>query len=340
MKTALSGKLLCLLAIAGWCACSNDGVFYLSQGEIFHTTYHIKYRHHTPLSTEIETRLQAFDASLNPFNRQSIISKINRNEPVAVDTFFVAVFNKARDVARQTQGYFDITCAPLINLWGFGFQPSATAPDHAMIDSIRQFAGYRHVWLNGRQIVKDDPRITLNCSAIAKGYSCDVVASLFDSLQIDSYLIEIGGEIRAKGKNPNGVCWKIEIPQPIDDTTGFISSRQEVLEICNKSIATSGNYRNFYLKDGKKYAHTINPLTGYPAESDLLSASVIASDCMTADAYATAFMTMGIEKSCRLAEQLRRSGHEQLDYYFVYSDADGRFRVKTSLRLDTGHRRE
>ncbi|MDR2627894.1 MAG: FAD:protein FMN transferase, partial [Dysgonamonadaceae bacterium] len=307
----------------------NTG-FYLSEGEIFHTSYHIKYQYPEALGNKIAERLHAFDASLNPFNPSSIISKVNRNDSTRVDSLFIRVFNKANDVSLQSRGLFDITCAPLVNAWGFGFQGMDTVRA-STIDSILPFVGYHKVRLVDGRVLKDDPRILLNCSAIAKGYSCDIVAGLFDSLKVANYMIEIGGEIRAKGKNPNGACWKVEIPKPIDDTTGFISERQDVLEICDKSIATSGNYRNYYLKDGKKYAHTINPLTGYPAASDMLSASVIANDCMTADAYATAFMTMGVEASCRLVEKLRQTRHEYLDYYFIYTDKAGRYRVRTNL---------
>jgi thiamine biosynthesis lipoprotein len=331
MRFILSLCFSAFITATGLSGCGDDVPFYLSEGEIFHTSYHIKYQYSHALGNMIPDRLHAFDASLNPFNESSIISKVNRNDSVQLDSLFIRVFNKAADVSLQSRGFFDITCAPLVNLWGFGFQRMDSISASA-VDSIRQFVGYHKVRISDGRIVKDDPRIMLNCSAIAKGYSCDIIAALFDSLEIASYMIEIGGEIRAKGKNPNGACWKIEIPKPIDDATGFISDRQDVLEICDKSIATSGNYRNYYVRDGKKYTHTINPLTGYPATSDMLSASVIAGDCMTADAYATAFMTLGVDASCRLVEKLRQTGHEYLDYYFIYAGEDGTFRVKTNMR--------
>jgi thiamine biosynthesis lipoprotein len=321
---------MAMTVIMGLSGCGDERPFYLSQGDIFHTSYHIKYQYRKALGEEITEKLLTFDASLNPFNENSIISKVNRNESVVLDSLFIRVFNKATDVSIQSQGFFDITCAPLVNLWGFGFQQIESV-NPLIIDSIKCFVGYNKVRISAQKVVKDDPRILLNCSAIAKGYSCDIIAALFDSLAIENYMIEIGGEIRAKGKNPNGTCWKIEIPKPIDDKTGFISDRQEVLEICDKSIATSGNYRNYYIKDGKKYAHTINPITGYPSESDMLSASVIANDCMTADAYATAFMALGHERSYQLVEKLRQSEHEYMDYYFIYTDENGSLQVKTNL---------
>ncbi len=314
--------------------CNTNETYYLSQGEIFHTTYHIKYKYHKPLDNDIVRQLQLFNASLNPFDSTSVISKINRNEPVKIDSFFLTVFNKAQDVSAQTSGAFDITCAPLINLWGFGFQHSDNVTPE-IIDSLKMFVGYNKIKLKDEKIIKEDSRITLNCSAIAKGYATDIIANLLESYGIADYMVEIGGEVRGKGINPKGTCWKIEIPQPIDDHTGSITKQQEIIDLCDRSIATSGNYRNYYIKDGKKYAHTIHPKIGYPAESDMLSASIICKDCMTADAYATACMTLGVDSSLQLLNHLRTAGHEILDYYFIYTDNEGKMQVKTSLKAES-----
>ena len=303
-------------------SCRKPTEYYFSQGEIFRTSFHIKYRYHKPLGEEIQAVLDAFDLSLNPFNKESVISKVNNNQPVEVDDYFLTVFNKSKAISEISDGAFDITCAPLINLWGFGFS-KADSVTAQMIDSVKSFVGYQKVHLDGRKIIKDDPRILLNMSAIAKGYSCDVVADLLESYGIEDYMVEIGGEIRAKGKNPNGVCWKIEIPKPDDDQNGMKKERLKVLELCNRSMATSGNYRNYYIKDGKKYAHTINPQTGYPSENEMLSATVIADDCMTADAYATTFMVLGLEKSLALA-----ANTPGLEYVFVYSDSEGNMKIR------------
>lgn len=317
-----------LFFLLGFISCRKEPEYYLSQGEIFHTTYHIKYEYKEPLGKRIQAVLDSFDLSLNPFNKQSVIYKVNNNEDVDADDWFITVFNKAREVSEASEGAFDITCAPFVNLWGFGFN-KADSVTPAMIDSVKAFVGYQKVQLNDRKIIKNDPRILLNASAIAKGYSCDVVAQLLDSYEISNYMIEIGGEIRAKGKNPNGECWKIEITKPADDRSGLLKERQEVIRLCAQSLATSGNYRNFYIKDGKKYAHTINPHTGYPAEQNILSATVIAKDCITADAYATAFMTLGLDKACTLAENT-----PGLDYYFVYVDEEGNTQVKYSKTIE------
>ena len=282
------------------------------------------------MDNEIQECLRRFDLSLNPFNKESIIYKVNNNEPAEADDWFIAVFNKAMEVSEISDGRYDITCAPFINLWGFGFEKIDDSTDiQHTIDSLKSFVGYRKVRLEGRKVIKDDPRLQLNASSIAKGYACDVIANLLESYDITNYLVEIGGEIHAKGKNPSGFCWRIEIPKPIDDASGYVSERMEVVQLCDKSMATSGNYRNYYVKDGKKYAHTINAATGYPAESNILSASVIYRDCMTADAFATVFMTMDLDTAVALGNRM-----QDLDYLFIYADEKGNLKEKRSANMD------
>jgi len=313
-------------------SCKKEYEYYQTSGEVFKTGFDIKYKYNRILDKEIQDCFYKFNLSLNPFNKESIIYKVNNNEPVEVDDWFITVFNKAVEVSEISEGKYDITCAPFINLWGFGFQKIDEGQDlQQTIDSLRSFVGYRKVRLEGRKVIKDDPRLQLNPSSIAKGYACDVIANLLESFGIADYLVAIGGEIHAKGKNPSGHCWRIEIPKPIDDSSGKINERMEVVELCNKSIATSGDYRNFYVKDGKKYAHTINPLTGYPAESNILSASVIYQDCMTADAFATAFMTMDLEKAVVFGNQLQMY---DLDYLLIYADENGNLYEKKSINMD------
>ena len=310
--------------------CKHESSYYRTSGDVFKTSFHIQYKYNRLLDKEIQDCFQKFDLSLNPFNKTSIIYKVNNNIPTEVDDWFIDVFNKAAEVSETSGGTYDITCAPFVNLWGFGFQKVDEGTDlQHTIDSLKQFIGYRKVRLDGRKVIKDDPRLELNASSIAKGYSCDVIASLLESHGITDYLVEIGGEIHAKGKNSSGLCWRVEISKPLDDASGQVNERMEVIQLCDKSLATSGNYRNFYIKNGIKYAHTINALTGYPAESNILSASVICSDCMTADAYATAFMTMDLDKAVSLGNQI-----QGLDYLFIYADANGNLQEKRSLNLD------
>ena len=298
----------------------KEYIYHQEQGEIFHTGFHIKYAYSRSLQEEIMAELERFEQSLNPFREDAIITKINRNEPVKLDTFFRNVFDRSQEISRKTGGKFDITVSPLVNAWGFGFaNMDSVTPE--IIDSLKQFVGYEKITIDAEgNIVKSDPRITLNTSAIAKGYACDIVGDLLERHGIENYMVEIGGEITARGVNDKGECWRIGVEKPIDDSSGMQHELQTILSICDKALATSGNYRNFYIKDGKKYAHTIDPQSGYPTQTDILGATVIADDCMTADAYATAFMTMGIEKSKEVAATV-----PGLDYLFIYEMADGSF---------------
>ena len=181
---------------------------------------------------------------------------------------------------------------------------------------------YKKVKLVDGRVVKEDPRIMLSCSAVAKGYSVDVVARLLEKKGIQNYMVDIGGEIVAKGKNSRNGLWRIGINKPIDDSLSVNQEIQTILELSDAGLATSGNYRNFYYKDGKKYAHTIDPRTGYPVQHNILSATVIAEDCMTADALATAFMVMGLKEASAFA-----NAHPAIDAYFIYSDENGKFQT-------------
>lgn len=290
-------------------------------GLVFGTIYNITYQYDGDLKPEIEAELKRFDQSLSPFNDSSVISRINRNEELTADSFFVKCFNRSMEISRETKGAFDITIAPLANAWGFGFKKGAF-PDSLMIDSLRQITGYEKVHLEDGKVMKQDPRIMLSCSAVAKGYSVDVVAQLLERKGIKNYMVDIGGEVVVKGKNPNDALWRIGINKPIDDSLSVKQDLQTVLEITNLGMATSGNYRNYYYKDGKKYAHTIDPRTGYPVQHSILSATVIAEDCMTADALATSFMVMGLEE----AEAFCKA-NPKIDAYFIYSGDNGEFKT-------------
>lgn len=287
-------------------------------GLIFGTIYNITYRHDTNLKNEIESELKRLDGSLSPFNDTAVITRINRNEDIFPDTFFVNVFRRSMEISDETEGAFDITVAPLVNAWGFGFEKEMF-PDSAMIDSLLEFTGYRKISLSDEgKVVKKDQRMMLTCSAVAKGYAVDVVAGLLTRNGSDDYMVDIGGEVVTRGNNPAGEKWRIGINKPVDDSLSQHSDIQTVLHISGKGIATSGNYRNYYYHDGKKYAHTIDPRTGYPVQHSILSATVVAKDCMSADAYATAFMVMGLEKAKDFVNR-----HPEIDAYFIYVAPDG-----------------
>lgn len=235
--------------------------YYSIKGLVFGTVYKITYEHEGDLKPEIEAELQRFDNSLSPFNDSSVISRVNRNEELVTDSFFQNCFNRSMEISRETKGAFDITVAPLANAWGFGFKKGAF-PDSLMIDSLLQITGYEKVNLENGEVIKQDPRIMLSCSAVAKGYSVDVVARLLDRKGIKNYMVDIGGEVVVKGKNPSNNLWRIGINKPVDDSLAINQDLQTILEISDLGLATSGNYRNYYYKDGKKYAHTIDRRTG------------------------------------------------------------------------------
>ncbi|MCL6747835.1 thiamine biosynthesis protein ApbE [Prevotella sp. TCVGH] len=296
-------------------------------GQIFGTTYHITYQSDKDLHREILQRLQLVDQTFSTFNDESIISKINRNEPVKLNQMFIEVFDLAKTVSKDTHGAFDITVAPLVNVWGFGFK-SGTPPTKAVIDSLRHLTGYEKVKLIGSKVRKQDPRIMLDCSAIAKGYGSDVVAQYLRSQDVENFMIEIGGEIVVQGNSDKRLPWKIGVTKPTDDSTQTNNELQTVLNVTNTAMATSGNYRRFYYKNGKKYAHTIDPKTGYPVQHNILSATVLANTCAKADAYATSFMVLGLEKTQQVLQH-----HPDLMVYLIYADGQGKNKVWYSPSL-------
>ena len=290
-------------------------------GAIFGTIYNIDYQYDHDLNDEIIAELNKVDAALSMFNEKSVISMVNRNEKVEVNDMFTEVFRMAEDISEETGGAFDITVAPLVNLWGFGFK-TGNPPTKHTVDSIRAFVGYKGVSLKGRTITKKDPRTMLDCSAIAKGYGSDVVARFLESKGISNYMIEIGGEVVTKGISKKRLPWRIGVTKPTDDSLSTNGELQAVLNVTDMAMATSGNYRKFYYRNGKKYAHTIDPATGKPVQHSLLSATVLAKQCAKADAYATSFMVMGME---RAKEVLAK--HPELMAYFIYTDQTGQFKV-------------
>ena len=297
------------------------------KGMIFGTVYHVTYQNSDNLNDQIVAELNKVDSSLSMFNKQSVITKVNDNQDIEVDQMFGDVFTLARTVSADTDGAFDITVAPLVNAWGVGFK-SGNMPSRHTIDSLRTFVGYKRVEMHDNRIVKADPRVMLDCSAIAKGYGCDVVAELLRRKGIDNFMVEIGGEVVTSGISEKRVPWKTGVTKPSDDSLSVNNELQTVLNITDKAMATSGNYRNFYYKNGKKYAHTIDPATGYPVQHSLLSATVISDRCAKADAYATACMVMGLEPARKVLDR-----HRDLMAYHIYTDHNGEYTVRLSPTL-------
>lgn len=308
---------------------AQDAPYQENEGFIFGTQYHITYQSKTDLHDSIRAVLDRVNASLSPFNPSSVISRMNRNEEVVADSMFSRVFTHALEISKATNGAFDITVAPLVNAWGFGFahKDSITAET---IDSLLCFVGYEKISLTqDGHIAKQDPRTILDCSAIAKGYGCDEVARLLERKGIDNFLVEIGGEIVVRGVNTRKKPWGVGIKQPVDDPLNIDSELNTILTITDVAMATSGNYRNFEVRDGKKYAHTIDPKTGYPVQHSILSSTVLAKDCATADAYATAFMVMGLDSALQVVD-----AHPELQVYFIYADDEGNYRTYFSPEIE------
>lgn len=311
-------------AIVLFSACQKPSKYIYNEGLIHGTIYHIIYESPKGVNyqVDIEDRMHEFDQSLSTFEPTSVISRINFNDPeVEVDDDFRTVFKKAEEISEKTGGAFDMTVAPLVNAWGFGFKHREKVAGQ-LIDSLLETVGYRKVKLVGSRIVKENPGTMLDASAIAKGYSVDVIAGLLAEKGCKNYMVEIGGEVVAHGVNSINQIWRIGINKPKDDLENRSNELEAIVQIKNRGLATSGNYRNFYIEKGKKYAHTIDPATGYPVQHNVLSASVLASDCMTADAYATSFMVLGLEKARKIVE-----ADPDLEAFIIYADESGQNQI-------------
>ncbi len=307
-----------ILIMAVLTACSPKLIYHFQEGPVYGSTYHItyEYKQSASLEKEINGILERINQSMSTYDPNSMLSRINRNDTAArVDPDLKRVLEVGWQVSEQSGGAFDMTVAPLVNAWGFGFTAREKVTS-SMIDSLLEFTGYRKIRLEGDRLVKEDPRIMIDPNAITPGYVSDEVAEMFDSSGIRNYLVEIGGELRCKGKNKEGNAWRVGVDKPIEDMVD--RQIQQVFHLGNVAVATSGNYRKFYEENGIKYSHTIDPKTGYPARSNLLSATVFADQCIYADAYATVLMVIGFEKAKEFYAKT-----PGIQVYLIYSDADG-----------------
>jgi thiamine biosynthesis lipoprotein len=316
---------LFFVAVAVFFLCYDfpkDKEYQHRDGLVFGTVYSITYSNsdNQDLSQQITDALDAVNNSLSMFNKESVISKINNNQPVVLDSLFLTVWEKGQYVSRCTDGAFDMTVAPLVDLWGFGLK-NREKVESVAVDSVRQYVGYDLAVLTDRVISKSYPEMRIDAGAIAKGYACDVVADTLEANGCTDFCIEIGGELVVKGVNPKGANWHIAINKPLEDSLCLNREIQDVIELTNCGMATSGNYRNYYEMDGKKYSHTIDPRTGYPVQHSLLSATIVAPDCMTADAWATACMVGGLENA-----KVWVKDNPEIKGYFIYEE-DGVLKV-------------
>lgn len=287
------------------------------EGNAQGTTWHISYFSGDKIDhkTAIDSLLKKIDTSMSTWVPVSLISRVNKNDStVLVDQYFMDVFNKSMEVSEKTGGLFDVTVGPLVNAWGFGSTKKANV-DSVMIDSLLHFVGYKMIKLEGNKLVKAKPQIILDFNAIAQGYTVDVLSNYLERKGISNYLVELGGELKVKGKKDKEE-WKVGIDKP-DENASTERKLEAIISLNNKALATSGNYRKFYEEGGRKFSHILDPRTGYPAQQNLLSATVIADDGITADAYATAFMIMGLERSKQF---LGANSNLNLEVYFIYDD--------------------
>lgn len=290
----------------------TDSSFLAIQGQTMGTSYAIKYEDEQQrnLKPGVDSLLEQFNQSVNHYLPDSEISRFNRSDSLQFALpYFYPVLRRSEEVYQATDGAFDPTVAPLVNAWGFGPEGGAL-PDSLGVDSLLRLVGFNKISFDQEHVVKKQPNVQLNFSAVAKGYGVDVVANYLRRKGINNMMVEIGGEVVARGVNPQGEAWRIGIDNPeqpgqMDVAVGLV----------NQAMATSGNYMNYYEQDGQKYAHTIDPRTGYPVQHSVLSASVIAADCMTADAYATAFMVLELEETQKILAQ-----NPTLEAYLIYDD--------------------
>lgn len=322
--------VLSLLGLMLLAACNNSAldVEMANTGYAQGTTYQIKYiaKEGVDYQKSIDSLFSVVDFSMSTYNPNSLISKINLNPDslVQVDALFSEVLNASLKVAKVSNGQFDPTVGPLVELWGFGLSERDRV-DSAQVDSVKRYIGYGEVYRNIDSLrMPKGYRIDFN--AIAQGYTVDLIAKFLESHGLEQYMVEVGGEVKAKGQNINDKTWTIGIDKPteeIDSEKRF----QTIISLENKSLATSGNYRKFWTDEetGMRYSHTINPQTGYPANNRLLSVSIITDECMYADAYATACMVMGTQKAISFINQ-----NELLEGYLVYTNDEGEWEVYTT----------
>lgn len=302
-------------------------------GETMGTTYHVKVICEKDktlpknLGDIIQAAVDEVNAKMSTYRPDSELSRFNQHataEPFPVSAETAEVFRIALEVCKQSGGMFDITVGPLVNAWGFGPDKEQSPPDDETIAKLRTRVGYQHLEIVPAGLVKKIPDLYCDLSAVAKGYGVDRTALALEHAGITRYMVEVGGEVRAKGKNLSGVPWRIGIERPLPE----VEDVQEVVYLSGRSLATSGDYRNFFMKDGKRYSHTIDPTTGKPITHGLASVSVFHESCAWADAYATAITVLGPEAGYEFA-----LAHE-LPVYMIIHDENAGFTEKSTPAFD------
>lgn len=308
------------------CNNSRDLTYFKLSGFAQGTSYNITYGVPDSLdySESIDSLLRDFDNSMSTYLEGSLISRINRNEEDLLDDRFLKVLEVAGEVYKDSDGAFDLTVMPLVNAWGFG-PGRRLEMEQKTIDSLLRFVGMDKIRVEEGRLVKDRPEISLDVNAIAQGLSVDEVAAFLKSKNISNYMVEIGGEVKTLGLNPKQQIWKIGVDRPEYGNYLPGQNLQVILELKDKSLATSGNYRKFYEQNGVKYSHSIDPSTGYPVMHQLLSVTIISDECVVADAYATACMVSGLEKAREIVDSV-----DGLEAYFIFNDENGEYQTDYS----------
>lgn len=317
---------LLLILFAVFTSCQKNAKYIYNNGFTYGTMYSIVYQ--SPdgkdYQEEISEKFREYTLIFSPYEAESTISKVNRNEDVKLEPEFIACFTRAMEISEITNGAFDITAGSLINAWGFGpDERKKMTPE--IVENLKLITDYKKIRIQNKRIWKESPEMKLDMNAISKGFTSDLMANFLAEKGCENYMVEIGGEVVAKGKNAKRKTWTIGISKPDEDILVSTSDFQAKLQLPDKAMATSGNYRNFYIEDGKKYAHTIDPKSGYPVQHSLLSATVLANDCMTADAFATAFMVLGKDEGIEVARKV-----PEIEVYFIYADDKGNNQVYMS----------
>lgn len=310
-------KYLLIGLFLGLVSCNQVVKEHAVSGEAQGTTYTVKYiqtNEEVSLKSELDSLLLSIDSSMSTYKPSSLISSLNAGERIEMDLMFQDVFYRSNEINSITDGAFDPTIGPLISAWGFNFE-SPLKLDSAMIDSLKQLCGFNHFMVEKPFLKLLNPEASLNFNAIAQGYSVDLMAKLLDAKGIKNYYVELGGELKVKGKNKEEKLWRIGIDKPKGEN--LARNLSHIIPLNNKAMATSGNYRKFYEIDGVKYSHTINPKTGFPVKHNLLSATVIANNCMDADAFGTSFMVLGLDKSIEILNE-----NPNLDAILIYSEGE------------------
>ncbi|MDE6395593.1 MAG: FAD:protein FMN transferase, partial [Duncaniella sp.] len=306
LKKAYIYNIYTLLAVAFLTACTPPARYRTAEGAVWNTTYHVTYRSSCDLHDSIIAVMKQVEQSLSPFAESSLISAVNRGDTaVRADSLLTRIFNASLSVNRVSHGAFDPTVAPLVNLWGYGYRTTGVEPTQHAVDSLLASVGIGEcrIETDGR-VVKKTPATEFNFSAITKGYGCDLVGEMLARNGCEDYMVEIGGEIVLAGRSPRGREWRIMVDAPIDCDTAIVHERMAVVELTGVGVATSGNYRNYRETPEGRTWHTISPTDGRPAITDLLSATVVAPDCMLAAAYATACMAQHADSAMAMIESL------------------------------------